>query len=146
MSSALILDGISKSFGGIHALSKVSFTLKTGGIHALIGPNGAGKTTLVSTISGALTPDTGTVRLGERLLNGLSVHERSRLGLVHLIETRLRGDVPILLIEHDMEAVFNLADDITVLVNGEVLKSGTPDEVRASSEVQAAYLSEDDDF
>jgi branched-chain amino acid transport system ATP-binding protein len=45
-----------------------------------------------------------------------------------------------------MEAVFNLADDITVLVNGEVLKSGTPDEVRASSEVQAAYLSEDDDF
>lgn len=66
--------------------------------------------------------------------------------LVTLVAGRLRGQIPILLIEHDMDAVFDLADDITVLVNGTVLKVGSPEEIRTSPEVKAAYLSEDDDF
>lgn len=77
-------------------------------------------------------------------LAGLSASDA--VELVALIRKRLQGDVPILLIEHDMDAVFDLADRITVLVDGTVLMSGTPDEVRNSPEVQAAYLSEEDDF
>jgi branched-chain amino acid transport system ATP-binding protein len=45
-----------------------------------------------------------------------------------------------MLIEHDMDAVFALAHRLTVMVNGEVLESGTPEAVRSSSAVQAAYL------
>lgn len=52
----------------------------------------------------------------------------------------LRHEAPILLVEHDMDAVFRLADRITVLSYGRVLASGTVDEVRANAEVQEAYL------
>ncbi len=53
---------VSKSFGGIHAVQKVSFTLTSGEIVALIGPNGAGKTTLVNLITGTDTADSGAIR------------------------------------------------------------------------------------
>lgn len=53
---------------------------------------------------------------------------------------RLRAEAPILLVEHDMDAVFRLADRITVLSYGRVLATGSVDEVKANSEVQSAYL------
>ena len=59
--------------------------------------------------------------------------------MVQLIEA-LRKDMAVLLIEHDMEAVFRLADRISVLVYGRVLTGGTPDEIRNHPEVQAVYL------
>ncbi len=59
--------------------------------------------------------------------------------MVQLIET-LREGMAVLLIEHDMEAVFRLADRISVLVYGRVLTAGTPDEIRNHPEVQAVYL------
>jgi len=55
----------------------------------------------------------------------------------------LRHEAPILLVEHDMDAVFRLADRITVLSYGRVLASGTVDEVRSNAEVRDAYLGED---
>ena len=54
----------------------------------------------------------------------------------------LRGDKSILLVEHDMDAVFALADRISVLVYGKVIASGSPDEIRSNSDVQRAYLGE----
>ena len=56
---------------------------------------------------------------------------------------RLRGGLGILLVEHDMDAVFQLADRISVLVAGQVIFTGTPDAVRADPAVRAAYLGDD---
>lgn len=62
--------------------------------------------------------------------------------LQELIST-LKGRLSILLIEHDMTAVFSLADRITVLVRGEAIAAGTPDEIRRNPEVQRVYLGEE---
>ena len=56
----------------------------------------------------------------------------------------LKADVPILLVEHDMEVVFSLADQITVLVYGESIAHGTPDEIRKNGSVRSAYLGEEE--
>jgi branched-chain amino acid transport system ATP-binding protein len=63
--------------------------------------------------------------------------------LVKLIN-RLKGQMTILLVEHDMNVVFSLADQVTVLVYGENLATGTPDEIRQNLKVRAAYLGEED--
>ena len=53
-----------------------------------------------------------------------------------------RGSLPMLLVEHDMDAIFQLADTVSVLVDGSVVARGTPDEVRADAAARAAYLGE----
>ena len=68
---------------------------------------------------------------------GMGPDESARM--VTLIDS-LRADMAILLIEHDMDAVFRLADRLTVLVQGKVLMTGTADEVRGHPDVQAVYL------
>ncbi len=67
--------------------------------------------------------------------------EGSRM-LTGFLDT-LRGEAPILLVEHDMDAVFALADRISVLVYGEVIATGSADEIRADAAVREAYLGED---
>ena len=63
MSAAVLeVDNLSRAFGGVQAVDRVSFTLRPGEIVGLIGPNGAGKTTLVNLITGVVTAGSGTVR------------------------------------------------------------------------------------
>ena len=240
----LEVRGLTKRFGGLVATDALDLDIATGEIHAIIGPNGAGKTTLISQLSGALRPDSGTIRLRGVDITRQSTHERVRRGIArsfqvtnlflalsavdnvslavqagdrssfrfwhpvsverflvpHALElltrvglqdrasivagllahgeqrqleialalaTRptvllldepmagmgpdesarmveliasLRGDVTIVLVEHDMDAVFRLADRISVLVYGRLLASGTADAIRANDEVRRAYL------
>jgi branched-chain amino acid transport system ATP-binding protein len=79
------------------------------------------------------------VLLLDEPLAGMGAEETERM-LALLAE--LRAGHAILLVEHDMDAVFRIADAITVMVNGTVIASGTPDFVRHSPEVRSAYLGE----
>jgi branched-chain amino acid transport system ATP-binding protein len=249
MSAAPILlrgHDITRRWGGLVAVNKVSLALEQGSVHAVIGTNGAGKSTLINILSGELAPSEGTVELlgqdvtrwtqPHRAKAGLgrsyqrntifptfTVQENCRLaaqartpkpwlwwqsaahcevslGAAHDAASRaglldvmdrpagllshgqkrqleiamclatapqvllldeplagmgaeetermlallqgLKSKHAILLVEHDMDAVFRVADCITVMVNGGVIASGTPDFVRNSPEVQAAYLGE----
>ena len=82
------------------------------------------------------------VLLLDEPLAGMGAEESARM--VELLRTLVAGHA-MLLVEHDMDAVFALADTLTVMVNGNVLASGTPDEIRANDEVQKAYLGDADD-
>ena len=242
----LRVQGLSKHFGGLAAVSDVSLDLEPRQVHAVIGPNGAGKTTLINLLSGELAPSDGSVHFGGRDIAGLAADRIARLGIarsyqktnifadfsvfencrlaaqarlarplrcfrparaygaindaagqalastglsaragdiaaalshgeqrqleiamtlatmpqVLLLDEPLAGmgaeessrmveliaglahEHAILLIEHDMDAVFSVAAVLTVMVNGRVLASGAPDAIRASTAVQEAYLGE----
>jgi len=72
MSAPLLsVDGISKSFRGLKAVTRASLTVPRGGIVSLIGPNGAGKTTCFNMIAGVFKPDEGSITLEGRRLDGL---------------------------------------------------------------------------
>jgi len=93
----LAVDNLSKSFGGVKALSAVSFTVSAGEIMGLIGPNGAGKTTCFNLINGLLSPSGGGIRLAGRDLGGLSPYARARLGLARTFQNiQLFGGMTVL--------------------------------------------------
>jgi branched-chain amino acid transport system ATP-binding protein len=79
------------------------------------------------------------VLLLDEPLAGTGTAEAERM--VQLL-LRIKPDHAIMLVEHDMDAVFALADHLTVMVNGQVIASGTPAQVRADANVQMAYLGE----
>ena len=246
MNDRVLLRGrdITRRWGGLIAVNKVSLDLERGTVHAVIGTNGAGKSTLVNILSGELAASDGAVELLGQDVTSWAQPRRARAGLgrsyqrntiyptftvlencrlaaqaraprpwrlweaastcgvsapaarevaarvglsavldrpagllshgqkrqleiamclatapqVLLLDEPLAGmgaeetermlglladlrqDHAILLVEHDMDAVFRIADRITVMVNGSVLASDTPQGVRANPEVQAAYL------
>jgi branched-chain amino acid transport system ATP-binding protein len=71
---------------------------------------------------------------------GMGIDESQRM--IELLAT-LKGEKTIVLVEHDMDAVFSLADRISVLVYGRIIATGTPAEIRVNPDVRAAYLGED---
>jgi branched-chain amino acid transport system ATP-binding protein len=235
---------VTRRFGGLTAVDRVSLDLARGEVHALIGTNGAGKSTLVNVLAGELAASSGRVEmlgrdvtrwtqprrsraglgrsyqrttifprftvlencrlaaqarhprplalwdsasrceksgaqardamakaglapLAGRIAGGLSYGQKRQLEIamclatgpqILLLDEPLAGMGPeetgrmldllaslkaghaILLVEHDMDAVFRIAERITVMVDGEVLASGAPQAVRENAEVQAAYL------
>ncbi|CAD5366014.1 Benzoate transport, ATPase component [Rubrivivax sp. A210] len=246
MSGEVLLrgSGLTRRWGGLTAVSRVTLELERGTVHAVIGTNGAGKSTLINMLSGEIPPSEGRVELLGQDVTGWSQPRRARAGLgrsyqrttvfpnftvlencrlaaqarkprpwrwwqdasrcpdsvpvaheaavraglQHLLDreagllshgqkrqleiamclatapqvllldeplagmgaeetermlallAELRAGHAILLVEHDMDAVFRVADRITVMVNGAVIASDTPQAVRSSAEVQAAYL------
>jgi len=244
--SLLAVRDLEKSFGGVVAARRVSFSLERGELLALIGPNGAGKTTTFNMVGGQLAPDGGEVLLDEEPVTHLAPREKFRRGVgrtfqiaqtflsmtaaenvqmalisrhrqtralrpaaakVHREEAvaildrigmadaadracatlaygdikrvelgiALAGDPKLLLMdeptagmapreraglmalvaatarernigvlftEHDMSAVFAHANRILVLVRGEIIAAGPPDQVRADPRVKEAYLGE----
>jgi branched-chain amino acid transport system ATP-binding protein len=77
----LEVRSLSRRFGGLQALSEVTFSVNKGEIVGVIGPNGAGKTTLFSTLVGLIRPDAGTVTLDGKDLTGLKPHAVADLGM-----------------------------------------------------------------
>ena len=81
MSSVLSAYKLVKSFGGVKAVDDVSFEVAPGKLLAMIGPNGAGKTTCFNILNGQLNPDSGSVKLQDKELVGLTPREIWRLGV-----------------------------------------------------------------
>ncbi len=84
----LELEGVSASYGAIHALRGVSLRVSAGQFVAIIGPNGAGKTTLFKTISGQVVPDAGRILFEGQDLLKLPARDRAHLGIAHVPEGR----------------------------------------------------------
>ncbi len=101
----LCVEGLTKHFGGLHAVEDVSFVVEAGETVAFIGPNGAGKSTLFDLASGFVRSDRGQVVLDDRDVSGLSPGARGRLGLVRsfqepqLFPTMTVSDVVMLALE-----------------------------------------------
>ena len=108
----LEVHGISRRFGGLQALSDVSFSVPQGQIVGLIGPNGAGKTTFFSTLVGLIRPDKGSIRLDGESVVGLKPHKVARLGMTKTFQNvALFGESSVLdnvltagLLHHDVDA------------------------------------------
>lgn len=82
----LELTGVSKTFGGLHAVDGASFSVAQGSITGLIGPNGAGKTTLFNIVAGALAPSAGEIRLRGARIDSLPPHRIHRAGIARTFQ------------------------------------------------------------
>jgi branched-chain amino acid transport system ATP-binding protein len=95
--ACLVLDGVSRHFGGLKAVDNVSLTLRPGERHALIGPNGAGKTTLFNVISGELRATAGTITLNGADVTALAPHRRAARGIARTFQiTKLFPNLTVL--------------------------------------------------
>src|SRR5438552_17445775 len=79
-------DGISKRFGGVHAVADVDLSIEPGQVFGLIGPNGAGKTTLVNLISGHLRVDSGAIRFAAADVTRLAPHALTARGIARTFQ------------------------------------------------------------
>lgn len=84
--SLLVVDGVTKTFGGLRAVDNVSLSVHAGQIVGVIGPNGSGKTTLLNMLSGALSPTAGEIKLSGARISGLPAHRIARLGLARTFQ------------------------------------------------------------
>jgi branched-chain amino acid transport system ATP-binding protein len=82
----LVVNGMSRAFGGLKAVQDVSLSVPQGSLTALIGPNGAGKTTLFALMSGFLRPDSGTVHFGGEDITGRAPHVNAARGMTRTFQ------------------------------------------------------------
>ena len=132
----LEVSKISKGFGGLKALSEVSFNVSRGEIFGVIGPNGAGKTTLFNALTGLYTPDTGEFRLDGAPLFRRKPHEILKAGLARTFQN--------IRLFHDMSALENVMVGrharTTTGVLGAVLRSARTRAEEADSRERAQAL------
>jgi branched-chain amino acid transport system ATP-binding protein len=92
----VVTEGLTKRFGGLTALDGVDIEVRDDEIVGLIGPNGSGKTTLFDCVTGAYTPDEGTVSLYGEEITGLSENRVAQRGLVRMFQqTRVYGGMTV---------------------------------------------------
>src|SRR5689334_5998546 len=93
----LVVNSVSKHFGGLAALDKVSLTIARGEIFGLIGPNGAGKTTLFNVLTGVYAPDGGAFTFEGAKLSGAKPHRVAEAGIARTFQNiRLFGNMTAL--------------------------------------------------
>jgi ABC-type branched-subunit amino acid transport system ATPase component/ABC-type branched-subunit amino acid transport system permease subunit len=94
---ALELDGITKRYAGVTAVSDVRLQVKAGSVHALIGPNGAGKSTLINVIAGLYAADGGRIRYHGRDITALPAYRRAEAGMARTFQNlQLIGNLSVL--------------------------------------------------
>ncbi|HYF50113.1 MAG TPA: sugar ABC transporter ATP-binding protein [Planctomycetota bacterium] len=124
MAPVLELSNLSKNFGGVRALSDVSFSVQTGQRHALLGENGAGKSTLIKIIAGEHLPDQGSMRLNGEPFAPRSPHDVRRAG--------------VFVVPQELSYCANLSVAENLLL-GELRAVSTAGFVKRTSMVQEAY-------
>jgi branched-chain amino acid transport system ATP-binding protein len=77
----LVVENLSKEFGGVHAVQDLTFAINPGTIHSIIGPNGAGKTTLFNLITGIYVPTNGSIKLDDKEVTGKAPFELAEMGM-----------------------------------------------------------------
>jgi branched-chain amino acid transport system permease protein len=93
----LVVQGVTKAFGGVKPAQDVSFRLQRGHIHALIGPNGAGKSTMINMLTGVIGPNAGSIQFLGREISGNPVHAICRMGMGRTFQNlRLFADLSVL--------------------------------------------------
>ncbi len=93
----LVVDQLTRRFGGLAALEDVSFNVTAGSICGLIGPNGAGKTTLVNVVSGLVPPTGGSILVGDKNVTGRPSHVVAAAGVARTFQNiRLFNDLSVL--------------------------------------------------
>jgi branched-chain amino acid transport system ATP-binding protein len=93
----LSVDHVSISFGGLKAVQDFSLSLPPGALYGLIGPNGAGKTTAFNLLTGVYRPDSGSVNLDGRRVDGRKPHQIAKAGLARTFQNiRLFGELSVL--------------------------------------------------
>jgi ABC-type branched-subunit amino acid transport system ATPase component len=85
--SLLTVENVQKSFGGLVAINRLSFTLEEGQIKSIIGPNGAGKTTLLNLIMGVYSPETGNIVFDNHRIERLKPYQIASLGISRTFQT-----------------------------------------------------------
>ena len=86
MSAILEVQGVTKQFGGVRAVSDVSFEIRPGDVFGIIGPNGSGKTTLINCITGFVKPTAGRVRFHGKDITGAAPHRVAAMGITRTFQ------------------------------------------------------------
>lgn len=93
----LVVEGVTKNFGGVKPAQNVSFRLQRGHIHALIGPNGAGKSTMINMLTGIIDPSEGSIKFLGQEVSGRPVHQICCMGMGRTFQNlRLFADLSVL--------------------------------------------------
>ena len=106
MSDRLLeLQGVCRAFGGLKVISDLNYSIGEKEVRVIIGPNGAGKSTTLKLISGFLAPDSGTISIFGKAINGTPAYQRHRLGLAQTFQTpRVIHDLTI---EENLQLAIN---------------------------------------